>query len=45
MSSSSSPRFAAVADGGAVIDPKVVEGLVAENARGDELAAQAADAA
>ena len=26
----------AVADGGSVIDPKVVEGLVAENARGEE---------
>ena len=35
----------AVAEGGSVIDPKVVEALVAENARGERVAAQRADAA
>ena len=35
----------AVAEGGSVIDPKVVEALVAENARGERVAAQPADAA
>ena len=35
----------AVAEGGSVMDPKVVEALVAENARARGLAAQRADAA
>ena len=33
----------AVASGGSVIDPKVVEALVAEDARGERLAAQEPD--
>ncbi len=35
----------AVAEGGSVVDPKVVEALVAESARGDAVAAEPAHAA
>ena len=36
MSTSSSQRSATVAEGGSVIDPKVVDALVAENARSED---------
>ncbi len=43
--SSSSSAIRAVAEGGSVIDPKVVEALVAENARSAGVAARPVDAA